>query len=307
MPLLKESLACAERAGDHSMESLTRLWLAQVAFDDGDDDATRVQAGRVLGGGDAAGSPRDACFALQLLGNVEARQGNTARARALLEESLAHGRDVGRWLAAWPALNLADLLIEQRDHAGARPLLREALMTYRDSGDRQGLARGLEACARLAAATCVGDQAIRLAAAAAALRSAAQAPMSPPERTALERHLPSARAALGARGVSVAWAEGQALPPAQATAEALAFLEASESRAHEPPHVRQGPLTPREDEVAALVARGLTNRAIASQLVITEATTERHIRNIFDTLGLAARAQLAVWAHEHGLSPQRPA
>jgi DNA-binding NarL/FixJ family response regulator len=75
---------------------------------------------------------------------------------------------------------------------------------------------------------------------------------------------------------------------------------------------RAGPLTPREREVAALVARGLSNRAIARELVITEATAERHLGNVFAKLGLASRAQLAVWALEHGLgsggprAPQRP-
>jgi len=307
MPLLKESLGYSERAGAHSMESLARLWLAQVAFDDGDDDTTRVQAERVLGGGDAAGSRRDACFALRLLGNVEARRGNPERGRKLLEASLAYGREVGRWLAAWPALDLADLLVEQRDHLRPRALLREALMTYRDAGDRQGVAHSLETCARLAASANEAAHAVRLAGAAAALRSAAQTPMSPPERIALERYLPVARASLGERGASVAWAEGQSLPPAQAVAQALAFLELSEPAAHEPPPIRTGPLTPREREVAALVAGGLSNRAIAAELVITEATTERHIRNIFDKLGLTSRAQLAVWAHEHGLSPERSA
>jgi DNA-binding CsgD family transcriptional regulator/tetratricopeptide (TPR) repeat protein len=308
MPLLEESLGYAERAGHHSMESLIRLWLAQVAFEDGDDDAARMQAERVLGGGDAAGSPRDACFALQLLGKVEARHDYPDSARKLLERSLAYGREVGRWLAAWPALDLAQLLIEQGDHASSRGLLREALMTYRDAGDRQGVARGLEGCTYLAANTGSALQAIRLAGAAAALRVAAQSPMSPPERIALERLLPVARTTLGARGASVAWAEGQLLPPAQAVAEALAFLEPSEPGAYEPPPpIGTGPLTPREREVAALVAGGMTNRAIAAELVITEATTERHIRNIFDKLGLTSRAQLAVWAHQHGLSPERHA
>jgi non-specific serine/threonine protein kinase len=289
------------------MEILVRLWLAQVAFEDGDDDATRMQAERVLGSGDAAGSPRDACFALQLLGKVEARQDHADRARKLLERSLAYGREVGRWLAAWPALDLAELLIEQGDHASSRGLLREALMTYRDAGGPLGVARSLEGCARLAASTGKAIQAVRLAGAAAALRSAAQTPMSPPERIALERHLPAARASLGSQGTSVAWGEGQSLPPAQAIAEALDVLEASDSGAHEPSPIRTGPLTPREREVAALVAGGLSNRAIAAQLVITEATTERHLRNIFDKLGLTSRAQLAVWSHEHGLSPERSA
>src|SRR5262249_10279390 len=137
-----------------------------------------------------------------------------------------------------------------------RALLREALMTYRDAGDRQGVARSLELCARLAASAEVAAQAVRLAGVAAALRAAAQTPMSPPERIALERYLPVARASLGARGASVAWAEGQSLPPAQAVAEALAFLERPEPGAHEPPPIRTGPLSPREREVAALVAGG---------------------------------------------------
>ena len=72
------------------------------------------------------------------------------------------------------------------------------------------------------------------------------------------------------------------------------------------PGRRAGPLTPREREVAALVARGLSNRAIARELVITEATAERHLGNVFAKLGLASRAQLAVWALEHGLAPRRP-
>ncbi len=127
--LFLESLACAEAAGDPWVESLPRLWMAQVAFDDGDDDAARAWAEKVLAGVETTGSHRNACFALRLLGDVEARQGNLDRARKLLEASLAHGREVGRWLAAWPAAELADLLIEQRDHTAARALLREALIT----------------------------------------------------------------------------------------------------------------------------------------------------------------------------------
>jgi DNA-binding CsgD family transcriptional regulator len=238
---------------------------------------------------------------------VEARHGNAHAARQLLEASLAQGREVGRWLAAWPAANLADLLIQQHDHAEAPALLREALTTYRDAGDRQGVARSLEICAAMLASTGLAGRAVRLSGAAASLRMAAEVPPSPPELIALDRFLPAAQLSLGSSGASVAWAEGQSLTPAQAVAEALGFLEAAEPRAHEPAPIRTSPLTPREVEVAALVARGLTNRAIAAELVITEATAERHIRNIFDKLGFASRAQLAIWAHEHGLAPQRPA
>src|SRR5712691_5463074 len=252
--LFLESLACAEAAGDAWMESLPRLWMAQVAFDDGDDDAARAWAEQVLAGGEATGSHRNACFALRLLGDVDARQGNIDSARKLLEASLAHGREVGRWLAAWPAADLADLLIEQRDHTAARPLLREALITYRDAGDREGVAASLEGCARLAATIGLAAQAVRLAGAAAALRAAVGTPARG-ERTNLDRHLAGARATLGPRAADAAWADGLSLPPAQATAEALALLDTPEQGRPESA-VQASPLTPREREVAALVARG---------------------------------------------------
>lgn len=56
-----------------------------------------------------------------------------------------------------------------------------------------------------------------------------------------------------------------------------------------------GGLTPRECEVAMLVARGLTNRQIATQLVISEETAAVHIKHILNKLGFASRAQIAAW------------
>jgi DNA-binding NarL/FixJ family response regulator len=48
--------------------------------------------------------------------------------------------------------------------------------------------------------------------------------------------------------------------------------------------------------VAGLVARGLTNQQIATELVFTEATAAKHIEHILDKLGLTSRAQIATWA-----------
>ena len=61
------------------------------------------------------------------------------------------------------------------------------------------------------------------------------------------------------------------------------------------------PLTRREREVAALVARGLTERAIADQLMITEGTAGSHVTHILNKLGFRSRAQIAAWAVERGL------
>jgi non-specific serine/threonine protein kinase len=60
-------------------------------------------------------------------------------------------------------------------------------------------------------------------------------------------------------------------------------------------------LTSRERQVATLVARGRTNRQIATELVVTEATAAKHIEHILDKLGLNSRAQIAAWAAKHCL------
>lgn len=55
-------------------------------------------------------------------------------------------------------------------------------------------------------------------------------------------------------------------------------------------------LTPREKQVAALIARGYANRAIAEQYVLSERTVETHVRNLLTKLGLTNRTQIAGWA-----------
>ena len=63
------------------------------------------------------------------------------------------------------------------------------------------------------------------------------------------------------------------------------------------------PLSPREREVLALIARGLTNRQIAEQLVISEHTARNHVTSILDKLGLSRRTEAAVYATRLGLIP----
>jgi DNA-binding NarL/FixJ family response regulator len=61
-------------------------------------------------------------------------------------------------------------------------------------------------------------------------------------------------------------------------------------------------LTNREEEVATLVARALTNRQIASELSISEHTVATHVARILKKLGLSSRSQLSTWIVERRLS-----
>ena len=67
-------------------------------------------------------------------------------------------------------------------------------------------------------------------------------------------------------------------------------------------HRSGGALTPREEEVAVLVSRGLTNRQIASELSISEHTVATHVTKILKRLGLNSRSRLSAWVAERGLS-----
>jgi DNA-binding CsgD family transcriptional regulator/tetratricopeptide (TPR) repeat protein len=62
-----------------------------------------------------------------------------------------------------------------------------------------------------------------------------------------------------------------------------------------------GGLTAREAQVLRLVATGMTNRAVAAELFLSEKTVARHVSNIFTKLGVSSRAAATAYAYEHGL------
>jgi DNA-binding CsgD family transcriptional regulator len=75
------------------------------------------------------------------------------------------------------------------------------------------------------------------------------------------------------------------------------IVAAAEALAAEVAGLRGGTatLTVREREIAGLVAEGLSNRAIAERLVVSERTVETHVRGALNKLGMANRTQLAAW------------
>jgi non-specific serine/threonine protein kinase len=92
------------------------------------------------------------------------------------------------------------------------------------------------------------------------------------------------------------------MPPEQAVEYALEAREPVPLSVTAPrqPAVRgsTNTLSHREGEVAALLARGLTNRQIAKELVLSEHTVATHVRQILKKLGLHSRTQVAAWLIE---------
>jgi DNA-binding NarL/FixJ family response regulator len=105
----------------------------------------------------------------------------------------------------------------------------------------------------------------------------------------------TARAAASESACQAATEKGAAMSQAEAIAFALGESPPPTSPAsllndQGCPH-----LTCREQEVAALIAQGMTNSEIAAVLVISARTVETHVQHIMNKLGCGTRAQIAAW------------
>jgi hypothetical protein len=134
-----------------------------------------------------------------------------------LDEALARSQTLAYSMGRACALGTqAEVALAEGDAARARPLLAESLAAFRQLGMQGHLPRCLEIRAAIAAAEHQPAQAARLFGAAAAARRALGAPLPPPDCPAHERALALARAQLGANAFAAAWDAGAALPLEQA-------------------------------------------------------------------------------------------
>jgi predicted ATPase/DNA-binding CsgD family transcriptional regulator len=230
------------------------------------------------------------------LGDLARLRGDLAQAQLMYGDALGYLRELGAQPEIARCLSgLGRVALEQGDTAAAREYLTGSLKVCRDIGTRIGIARGLESFAALADRDGDTERAVLLAAASAGLRASSGLPPRPGARTA--RYLAAADR-LGAGTGRRLWERGLALPPEAAidlaTGQVLRTPPGAGTGgiAAPPPSA----LTPRELEIAALVAAGRSNRAIADELVISPATAARHVANIMTKLGFRSRAQIAAWA-----------
>ncbi len=237
------------------------------------------------------------------LGDVARLRGDLEGARRMYTDALGYLREIdARPEIARCLSGLGRTALDLGDIEAAREHLAESLRLSRDIGTHIGMARGLESSAALALREGDAERAVMLAAASAGLRATTGLPALPGTRAtrylAEAQHLDEGTAAL-------LWARGLALSP-QAAID-LAIEQALRApRLHGTPAVTPtvaspGGLTPRELEIAALIASGRSNKAIGAELVISPATVARHVANIMTKLGFRSRAQIAAWITDRRL------
>jgi DNA-binding CsgD family transcriptional regulator/tetratricopeptide (TPR) repeat protein len=224
-------------------------------------------------------------------------EGDYERGVALNEEAAALYRERGyKGGLEFVLDNLGWAVLMQGDRKRARSYYRESLMLCKELGDKLVASESLEGLACVAGVRGEAERAAKLFGVAEALSEAVGSQHVPEEDALRDPYLADARSRLDETSWRAAWAEGRAMSMEQAIDYALSEQkpvtvhspESEQPSSHEAPS-----LTPREKEVAVLVARGLTNRQIAQELVLSEHTVHHHVTNILKKLNLTSRQQVA--------------
>ena len=228
------------------------------------------------------------------LGDLARLRGDLDGAQRMYADALGYLREISaRPEIARCLSGLGRIALELGDAEAARKYLAESLRLCRDIGTHIGMARGIESWAALASHEGDAEGAVMLAAAAGALRATTGLPPVPRART--DRYLAAADH-LDDGATALLWARGLALSPEAAIELALGqYPKSPRPQRAAATLTPPGGLTPRELEIAALIAAGRRNKAIAAELVISPATVARHVANIMAKLDFRSRAQIAAW------------
>jgi predicted ATPase/DNA-binding CsgD family transcriptional regulator len=188
-----------------------------------------------------------------------------------------------RWSAGISALMSGEV-------GAAASLEHDALTRSSALGDQLAMALELETLAWIAA---IEENAERAAVLLGGAGSIWRRISMPIERTPYicDLHVISedqARALIDGETFARYFERGLRMPTPEVVALALATQD-------DPVADRAGPLTRRENEVAALVAEALSNRDIAERLFLSERTVEGHVQNILRKLGFSSRARIVAW------------
>jgi non-specific serine/threonine protein kinase len=230
------------------------------------------------------------------LGGVEIQLGNPGGADPLvrrgLDLALALEDDFG---AVGAYFTLGWLELER----GALARARAAFMAGLDlapEGDLLSIAHQVEGVA-CAAAPADAARALTLFGSAARMREEVATPRSSHWGPWPEHAIATARGALAPRAAAEAWATGEGM----GLAPVIALLRRDTGPQGARTEGVPGRLSRRELEIARLVSKGLTSRAIAERLFLAERTVESHLDHIMTKLDFGSRAQVAAWVAEQQL------
>ena len=237
----------------------------------------------------------DLAMALASIGAVELQRGNIDAARPWVQRALDvaveaeddYGAVGAQYTFGWLELLSGDTEAARRRFIAALDLATES--------DALSVAQQVEGIA-VAGAAADPRRAVTLFGAASKLRDEVETPVNLPWSIWLEPAMAEARAALPQRIADRAWESGRAMSSAQLLALAR---EAAGGPRGGKTAMSAGGLSKRELEVARLVASGMTSRAIAERLFLSERTVESHLEHILTKLGFSSRAQVAGWVAAH--------
>jgi non-specific serine/threonine protein kinase len=236
---------------------------------------------------------------LLVMGLVSVTRHDLERAEALYKESLTLARKAEDKTGIAFALLLGALAALGRDdHEQVRGLCEEGLGLAWQLRNPLAVTLIVHVLAASTGSQGLAVRSARLWGAAQSLTDSLGRPaLGPAERHLYGPYIAAARAQLGEAAWEVAWAEGKAMTQEAAVEYALSEKEltSSEESGETALGVREEILTRREQEVAVLLARGLTNRQIAAELMLSEHTVTTHVRNILKKLGLHSRTEVAAW------------
>ncbi|MEV0946699.1 LuxR C-terminal-related transcriptional regulator [Rhodococcus sp. NPDC049939] len=234
---------------------------------------------------------------------VSGMQGETTTAKMygteLSDLTEAHGESVYRGWSLWAA-GVAAWQCGQLELA--EDYVKQGLRLSHLVDDRISACSALEVLAWVAVSRDRPQHAAELLGAAAAIAQAVGNPSTVypnllVHHTACER---SVRKAIGDRSFETAFQRGVNTRFDEAVA--CAFEEQRREPISAPDSSTN--LTRREWQVAELVADGLTNKAIAARLVISQRTAQGHVEHILAKLGFNSRSQIAAWTVEHAQAKQ---
>ena len=210
----------------------------------------------------------------------------------------AGGEFSRRWSSAWSLWALGVAAWRRGDLDRATGLQQQSLRLWEGLNEQMGDAYCLEALAWIATSQRQHERAAVLLGTASSLLQSMGTTLDGYHHLACyqrdcERQ---ARQALGETAFQAACHRGLDLPAEDAVAYALQQPPDKPPDKPPAPAVSDGaPLTPRELQVARLVAGGRSNKQIAAELVIAQRTAEGHVERILAKLGFTSRAQAAAW------------